>query len=353
MLNFCTLFDHNYLSRGLILYESLKKHCSEAFNLYILAFDDTAYNWLKEKKYENIIVQSLADIKSAYPVLERLEQERTRTEFSWTLSSFSIQFFIKKFNLDSITYIDSDVCFYNDPQIILNEIKEESVIITPHNYTPKYDQTAKSGRYCVQFMYFKNNVDGNKVLEWWCNECEKCCSGKAIDGKFGDQKYLDDWLSRFPGIVHETQSLGYGIAPWNVQQAHYEIDEKNCIQLVNNVTGVKLPVLFYHFHGLKKLYVKNNIEYYDLNSGYEMSQNVVKTFYKNYILRLEELEKICPPCNKINYRIDSYFLKNFLRIFKWTFERFIKLFNPYKTYKEIVAAKTKKNLYKLENLESL
>ena len=68
---------------------------------------------IKNKKaYSDIIVQSLGDIKEAYPVLEKLQEERTRAEFSWTLSSFSIQFFLKKYNLESITYIDSDICFY-------------------------------------------------------------------------------------------------------------------------------------------------------------------------------------------------------------------------------------------------
>ncbi len=47
MLNFCTLFDSRYMSRGMAMYESLKKHCNN-FHLYIFAFDDPCYNFFKK-----------------------------------------------------------------------------------------------------------------------------------------------------------------------------------------------------------------------------------------------------------------------------------------------------------------
>jgi hypothetical protein len=46
MLNFCTLFDSNYLSRGLALFESLKK-TETNFHLYVVAFDNECYDYLK------------------------------------------------------------------------------------------------------------------------------------------------------------------------------------------------------------------------------------------------------------------------------------------------------------------
>ena len=47
-VNYCTLFDSFYLTRGLAMYESLKRQTGN-FHLYIFAFDDDTYSFLKKK----------------------------------------------------------------------------------------------------------------------------------------------------------------------------------------------------------------------------------------------------------------------------------------------------------------
>lgn len=317
MYTFCTLFDHNYLSRGIALYNSLKKNCKTKFILYVLATDDIAYNYLAEQNFESLIVQSLNDIKKTYPVLEKLQQERTRAEFSWTLSSFSIQFFMKKYKTESMTYLDSDIYFYNDPKLIFAELSpKESVLITPHNYYYKYDQSETSGRYCVQFVYFKNDKNGRKVLEWWRNACEECCCGVPINGKFGDQKYLDDWLSRFKGIVHESTGLGIGVAPWNACRFDITKDKKNYILISDKITKIEYSVIFYHYHGLRERWDRRGNKWWNFNGAYNLSENLINTFYINYINELDLIGKECPSenkylldPNKINYK---YIIKTML-----------------------------------------
>ena len=252
MLNFVTLFDKNYMSRGIVLYNSLKEHCKQDFTFYVLAMDEVTEKYVKSLNNVNLFVITVDDMKKMYPVLIKLEKERTRGEFSWTLSSFSIQYCLRQFSLDSCTYVDSDICFYNDPQILLDEVGDKSVMITEHNYTPEYDQSATSGKFCVQFMYFKNNEDGNKVLEYWRSKCEEWCYNRMEDGKFGDQKYLDDWESRFEGIVYNCRNIGCGVAPWNVQK--YNVSkEDNVFYVTERITKIKKPIVFFHFHALKEI----------------------------------------------------------------------------------------------------
>ncbi|MBQ9206494.1 MAG: hypothetical protein IJ158_07250 [Treponema sp.] len=288
MLNFITLFDKNYMSRGLVLYNSLTEHCKAGFCLYVLAMDDVVATYLSSLNYSNLKVITVAGMNSMYPVLERLEKERTRGEFSWTLSSFSIQYALKKFNLDSCTYIDSDICFYNDPQILLDELGEKSVLITEHNYTPEYDQSATSGKFCVQFMYFKNNGDGNNVLEYWRSKCEEWCYARMEDGKFGDQKYLDDWESRFEGIVYNCRNIGCGVAPWNVQK--YEVtSEKETLFVTERITKIKKPIVFFHYHALAEVGERKWCL-----SHYRLTQAEKDLLYKPYIRKLYEAESGYP-----------------------------------------------------------
>lgn len=287
MLNFITLYDKNYMSRGIVLYESLKKHC-EDFTMYVLAMDDVVASYLPSLGYDDLKVITVADIKEMYPVLVRLEKERTRGEFSWTLSSFCIQYALRKFNLDSCIYVDSDTCFYNNPELLLKECGKKSVLITEHNYTPEYDQSATSGKFCVQFMYFKNNSDGNEVLEYWRSKCEEWCYNRMEDGKFGDQKYLDDWESRFEEIVYNCRNIGCGIAPWNIQK--YDISVENGTYFVTErVTKIKKPVVFFHYHALLEIAEKKWVL-----SQYRLAENDKKLFFEPYIKELYKIEEKYP-----------------------------------------------------------
>lgn len=342
MYSFCTLFDSNYLSRGLTLLDSLQQNCKTDYKLFILATDNLCYDYLTSKDFDNVVVTSIDELSVAYPILEKLKSERTVTEFNWTLSSFSIQYFLKRYLCDNITYIDADLYFYSDPKIIIEHVGNKSVLITPHRYTPKYDQTELSGKYCVQFMFFKNNDDGNRVLEWWRKSCEECCCGVPTDGKFGDQKYLDDWLSRFDGIIYEENSIGCGVAPWNIQQYNL-LMKNNLLFIQDKVTKVEEPVIFYHFHGIKSFVDKSGKLLWDINNSYSLDDAILKQLYKSYIMKLQENnEKSLNVKSKLipnNYKKLSI-LKVSLLI--WI-KRIIKTLNYFKIYSEI------KNKKKLES----
>ncbi len=275
MYNYCTLFDSNYLTRGLAMYESLRKH-SDSFHLYIFAFDDRSYKLLNKLDLEFTTIISLKEFED--DDLLKVKPTRTTAEYCWTCTPSVIKYCIEKYNLESCTYLDADLYFYSDPSILIEEMEKEkrSVLITEHRYTPEYDQSATSGIYCVQFMTFKNDKNGLTVLNWWRNACLDWCYARFEDGKFGDQKYLDDWPQRFEGI-HVLKNPGGGVAPWNVQQ--YDIHNMKFL-------GNDFKLIFYHFHQLKFV-EKGKI---DLGS-YKLSQDVIKLLYVPYILHLEAIMK--------------------------------------------------------------
>jgi len=281
VINLCTLFNSNYLSRGLALYKSLSETCPN-FHLYVFAFDDQCHNFLQQQNYQHLTAIALKDFED--DELLTVKPSRSPAEYCWTCTPSTILYCIKKFQLPSCTYIDADIIFYSNPAVLIEEMGNDSVLISEHRYTKLYDQSLDSGIYCVQFMRFKNTEHGMKVLQWWRNTCLEWCYARIEDGKFGDQKYLDDWPSKFEG-VHVLQHLGGGIAPWNVQQYGFEKNNGK-LMLIHKVNKKKYPVVFFHFHGLK-FYEKNIVEC--TKALYELDKLVKELFYIPYIRRLTQV----------------------------------------------------------------
>lgn len=286
MHSFCTLFDSNYLSRGLAMYESLYKYMDD-FHLYIFAFDDRCYEILSKMKLDKVTVISLKEFENED--LLRVKADRTRGEYCWTCTPAVILHVIEKYKVSDCTYLDSDIRFYSSPQPIFDELADDSVLITEHRFTDKYERLLINGKYCVQFMTFKNDLNGMKVLKWWYDACIEWCYSRIEGDKFGDQKYLDDWTERFEG-VHELQHLGGGIAPWNVQQYEFNQDSEKTIG-TEKATGKKFELIFFHFHGLriyKEGYIKS--VYFDLSK--EIMQLIYGRYFEHIQSAKEKISKI-------------------------------------------------------------
>ncbi len=243
MLYFCTLYNSNYAAKGLAMYWSLRRVCPE-FMLYVFAFDDTLASALKKMALPNMTVITLNEFEDED--LLRVKPTRTAGEYCWTCSSSTIYYCLTHFDIDHCTYIDSDLYFYSNPQVLIDEMGDDDVLITSHRYSEQYQFEEKAGKYCVQFMTFKNTKRGMKVLKWWRNACLEWCYNRYEDGKFGDQKYLDDWTTRFEG-VHDLQHLGGGVAPWNMQQYTF-VAQENQIIGAETASGREFPLVFFHFH---------------------------------------------------------------------------------------------------------
>lgn len=166
-------------------------------------------------------------------------------------------------------------------------------MITEHRYTEKYDQTKTSGKYCVQFVFFKNDKRARKVLEWWREACLEWCYNRQEEGRFGDQKYLDDWCTRFEG-VHELQHLGGGVAPWNMQQYTF-INKRGKVYGIESSTKRVFNIVFYHFHGSFFL----SPIFFLFAAGYDKNiKGVFRSFFIPYNIEILRIRKKYPAINQ-------------------------------------------------------
>lgn len=289
--HFCTLFNSAYLSRGLALYRSLVKH-SPHFHLYVFAFDEACFDILTALQLSHMTVIPLSALESHTPALEAVKPDRTLGEYCWTCTPSTIRYCLDVLDLPSVCYCDADIYFWRDPAELLAEVKEGSVLLTEHRYTPTYDKTREAGKYCVQFMWFKRNDSGMKALQWWQQACIEWCYDRIEPGRFGDQKYLDDWTTRFEGVV-VLQQLGGGVAPWNIQQYTVVAQSGSGLVLKELTTSVTFDLVFYHFHALR--FVNHQI----LLGGYQLTPSVIESIYKPYVAMLKSIEQdlfMAPDC---------------------------------------------------------
>ena len=241
---FCTLFDVNYLPRGLVLYRSLAAHCSE-FRLRVYCVDRETKEILDALALPHLETIGFEELERDDPELLEVKPTRTGVEYCWTATpAICLHALRREPELEQITYLDADLMFSADPAPIFDELGDDSVLIVPHRYAPRWAGSEEhSGTYNVQFLTFKRDANGLAALEWWHERCIEWCYFRYEDGKMGDQKYLDDWPERFAG-VHVLQHPGGGLAPWNV--VSHTLTGTPEAPLVDG-----LPLVFFHYHSLQ------------------------------------------------------------------------------------------------------
>lgn len=244
---FCFYFDFNYLTRGLALYHSLTRHVRAPFTAWMLCLDDRAYMALEKLNLPQARLIRLAELEAAYPDLAATKPTRNTIEYFWTCKS-SLPLYVLEHDpmANRVTFLDADLFFFSDPQPMIDEIEQGSVAIVPHRFPPSMATRVKRGIYNVGFLSFKRDEDGLTALRWWRERCVEWCYDRVEPTRYAEQKYLDDWPTRFENVI-VLQHKGANAAPWNWMNEPITRDAEGCIW----VGGA--PLIFFHFASLRVL----------------------------------------------------------------------------------------------------
>lgn len=286
MMVFCTLFNSNYLDKGLLMYRSLILSGCD-FRMYVLSMDLKSKEVLDSFKYKNITTISIEDFVEQCG-LEKVRKTRSIGEFCWTCTSFLIDYVLSVYNESICTYVDADLYFYKNPKCLIDEMGDKTVQIVEHRHNPTMlgkISHAAAGTYCVEFNTFKNTVDSMNLLQWWKDKCyESCTISGGENSVWGDQGYLEQWGEK--SYVSILKNLGGGMAPWNIVQYQLVSSEGDII-VKKKKSKEEFSIVFYHYH---------NISYYsehEANVGvfepWLEDRALVKLLYTRY---LKELDKI-------------------------------------------------------------
>lgn len=277
-----TSTDANYLHKTIAFYLSLCK-VHQNFILHLFCFDDIAYKIFKELGYKNIVIYNPSDFETLE--LKKVKASKIkRYEYYWACNPFLTRKVLLEQDTDFVSSCDCDLLFFKSPEEIFEELSDADVLIQPNNFSSQFStDSAKVGYYCTSFQCFRKNNNSIKILNWWHKKTMKWCSSKFEEGKFGEQKYLDDWRTRFKR-VREIVNIGTNVAPWNVQKLDISIQDGRF--LINH----KYPLIYYHFHSFRMNLT--NYQYIitgDRHNNYPISSNVRKLIYEPYTQILKKV----------------------------------------------------------------
>lgn len=241
--HYCTLFDRNYLVKGVTMLRSLAVH-SPGAQVHVLCMDELTQTLLDRLALPGVKTIALAEVET--PEVLAVKASRSVAEYCWTLAPVLTWHVMQQVDsIDLLTYLDADLMFFSPIEPLFNEMGDGSIAAIEHRYTPRLLHLEVYGRFNVQWVSFRRDEQGLDCLRSWRDQCIEWCFAKVEDGKLGDQKYLDAWPSRYSAF-RVLGHVGAGVAPWNY--ANYRFTE-----LAGKLHVNDRPLVFYHFHQFQML----------------------------------------------------------------------------------------------------
>lgn len=208
--------------------------------------DAITHKVLSRMALPNIHLISLDELEKDDEALRATKKNRSLIEYYFTCTPSLLLYILSGWpEVDMITYLDSDLFFFAPLQSIYEEMGSSSILIVGHRFPSHLRHLERYGIYNVGVLSFRRDESAIRCLHWWRERCLEWCYDRVENGRFADQKYLDDWPTRFPGVTI-LQHKGAGLAPWNIANYRLRLN-------AGHVMVDEHFLIFFHFHGLKRL----------------------------------------------------------------------------------------------------
>lgn len=277
MISICTLFDSRFSIEGWLLWKSINK-LNKYIKFYILCMDERAYLEAEflSTKCGDIFPIRLYDFENHFPELLKVRGTRPWAPYTQTCKVFLPTYIFDKYNEKLLSYVDSDLYFWNNPEEIEKEIGDFSFMVAPREEEPPQVQ----GRYNGGFYACRDTCE--EFLRWWQNKTiEWCLWEKGENGRFGEEGYLNifyDEPNKFSGIKISSHP-GINLAYWNIKKHKLELKNNNII------IDKKFNLVCFHYQGLR-IFKSKYESFVSLDN--EVVKYIYDSYYKEYISFKEE-----------------------------------------------------------------
>jgi SAM-dependent methyltransferase len=252
---FCTIITWNYMEYAVTLYHSLREYEPAVdFHVLVVDRDYVEYPGLCET-YPNLTIhfcETICGHGLGAAILKKYggaSADCTR----WSLKPVFLSYLISR-GYDQAFFLDPDLYFYSSPRILLEELGNQGILLTPHWRSSDPDRDRVNFAILQTSGLFNAGCVGAteaglRGLEWWARVCLHECVKAPERGLFVDQAYLD-LLPIYFESVKILRHRGCNVANWNQIECQREENQPGVI----TING--FPLVFVHFtastiHGIE------------------------------------------------------------------------------------------------------
>jgi len=278
-----TICSINYLAQAKTLGESLLEFNPDY--KYVIGLLDKTQGY--EKLLDSIPYQMLEVEKIGIENFEEMYNNYEITELNTSVKPFYIDYFLKTYpEVTSVIYLDPDIIVFDAFTELESLLKENTIVITPHFFTPVFDgyglsemDILNAGLYNLGFIAVSNNGEARRFVDWWKVRLRKHCRIAFSEGMFVDQLWIN-FVPLYFEKVFILRHLGYNMAYWNLHERNLSVSDGKYF-----VNGT-FPLVFYHYSGYSLLKPYKLSKYQNRFSL--AARKDVREIFKTYEKRLIE-----------------------------------------------------------------
>jgi glycosyltransferase involved in cell wall biosynthesis len=237
----------NYVPKAAVLARTLKQHNPDV--RFCLLIND----WIPEKsldgrpEFDEVITIGDLDI----PNKAGWVFGQSAVELCTAVKGYFLSQLLEREDCACAFYFDPDIVIFSDLNLLIDELKDKSILLTPHLTHPESSLEAvrdneicalKHGVYNLGFLGVRPSPEGLRFAQWWSDRLEKFCRADIPGGLFTDQR----WIDLAPAFFTETHVIrhpGCNVATWNMSNRRIEGSFEDGF----TVNGQ--PLIFYHYSG--------------------------------------------------------------------------------------------------------
>lgn len=274
-----SVYSKEYVHKGLVLYNSMKKYDRE-FVFFLICLDEETKSLLEKMHLDKIILISVKDIEAYDGEMLKIKSWHQDKSYTWLVKAIGAMYIFDLFNEpDHILWLDGDTQLLADPQEIYDEWGSSSILLSEEKFSDEYFALSELyGYYNTGLLGFKNDSNSFECLRYY-REKLLACNFDDYKGSWNDQLYVTDWPQRFRN-VGVLSNIGINLTPF-ITYYRCNLEKGWLINRKGDEFFIQdNKVVLYHFMALK--YINNN-EYDLCNYVMDFNDDTVKHIYIQYM----------------------------------------------------------------------